>query len=211
MRVWLALGLLLGACAAPPKEPAPALSEPAPEPAQAPSAQPATPPDVKDASTDAAAALSPATPDAASAEAAWQERPFDDLTDAGRPRGRDVQVVIEVANQGPYRPLVLRIPETGLRREIYDDRVSRPGCYKQQRHDEKNAIFLDCGGIDGHVMLRAYQVGDELVIETQGRGDVRPTLDGRHAFALPKGRRVKLVTRVPDRVAPLPSTHSSGP
>jgi hypothetical protein len=209
MRAGLALGLVLGACAAPPKEPAPALSEPAPEPA--PSAEPATPPVVNDASADAAAALSRAEPDAASAEPAWHQRPFDDLSDAGRPGGRDVQVLIEIGIQGPYRPLVLRIPETGLRREIYDDRVSRPGCYKQQRHDEKNAIFMDCGGLDGHVMLRAYQVGDELVIETHGRGDVRPTLHGRHAFALPKGRRVKLVTRVPTMAGPLPGTFSSGP
>lgn len=178
--------------------PAPA-TEPAPAPSSA-SQDPVAEP--------GAGAVADAEP--APSEVAWLRKPFDDLP-AADASGRAVAVIIELAVEGDHRPLVLRIPEIGVRQEIYDDRASTPGCSDQRRDAEKNAIFLGCSGIDGGVSLRAYQQGDALVVETHGIGDVRPSLDGRHTFPLPKGRRLKLVARVPNQRAPLPGVMSSGP
>jgi hypothetical protein len=211
-RAGVALAFVAWACAASPPEPAPAPT-PVPEtqPVAAPSPavpEPTAAPDAgraADAEPDAVAAR-PAAP----AEPAWLRKPFDDLP-ASDARGRAVAVIIEIAVQGGNRPLVLRIPETGVRQEIYDDRASTPGCRDQRRDADRNAIFLGCSGIDGGVTLRAYQRGDELVVETHGYGDVRPSLDGRHTFPLPKGRRLKLVARVPNQMTSLPGVMSSGP
>jgi hypothetical protein len=210
IRAHAALAFVACACAASPHEPAPA---PAPEtePGAAPS--PTTP---EPTPAPVAGPVADAEPDAvpprhaAPAEPAWLRKPFDDLP-ASDASGRAVAVIIEIAVQGGNRPLVLRIPETGVRQEIYDDRASTPGCSDQRRDAAKNALFLGCSGIDGGVALRAYQHGDELVVETHGDGDVRPSLDGRHTFPLPKGRRLKLVTRVPSQRTSLPGVMSSGP
>ena len=156
-----------------------------------------------------AAAPLPITSAASSQGASWVDAPFDGLPEATR-TGRDVSVVFEVAAEhrrelgGLSSVLRLRIPDTKVAQELFDDHVSRPAC--QERQDaSRGAVFLRCSGADGAVSARAYQDGEDLVLDVVGNGDVRPTIEGQRRFKLPHGTRVRYVMRLTTTLGPNPS------
>ena len=158
-----------------------------------------------DASVRADAAIENAPP-------AWLADPFSELPPAPPHRGT-VEVIFEVASvyrasqRAHTSPLRLRIPATGLSREIYDDYVVRPAC-TARADSVKAALFVNCFSPDGQITLRAYQVDSELVIEVRGAGDVPPSLPAFTRFKLPKDSGLRFRTQLSPNVARNPS---SGP
>lgn len=159
-----------------------------------------------DAGGDAPPAWAPKPP------LAWLQDPFGDLPPAAKQK-QTVEVIFEVAKV--YRPthrvstspFRLRIPKTRLSKEIYDDYVAQPSC-TSQRDQQKNAIAVQCWSPDGRVKLRAYQVGDELVVEVEGEGDARPSLPSPSRFKLPVDSSVVFRTQLSTKIQLNPS---SGP
>ena len=122
---------------------------------------------------------------------------------------RPVTVIFEVVH-GATSPLRLRIPSTGIVQTLFDDHVASPAC--SVRHDENtNALSLQCAAADGGLDLRAYQAGDELVLDIRSLGDVLPDLVGEHRFPLPAGSRVSFEAKLPTSLRPNPGTGVSGP
>lgn len=143
---------------------------------------------------------------------AWSAHPFEGLPEE-RVTGKELVVRIEVVRRytkgakGMTSPLVLSIPALGKQQSIFDDYVAAPHCQVTST-PTRGAVFVDCMGMDGAVMLRAFQERDELVVEVVGRGDAPP--ESFHPrFALPKGSRIRFITRFPKPTQPASS--SDGP
>lgn len=222
-RVVLA-AIMCSACAQPKSEP------PRAERAAAPAATPATaaaavpsPSSTATSTATGRASVADATPAPAPlptaglvpAKPEWIEAPFDGLPERAA-GGREVTVIFEVVSQyrreleGRSSPLRLRIPESGVTQEIFDDRVVRPACDDKQDRG-RGALLVRCNGIDGSVTVRAHQQGDELVLDVHGVGDAPPSLRGpQHRFKLPHGTRVRYTTSLPATRTRNPGSGESG-
>jgi hypothetical protein len=169
-------------------------------------------PDAGEDSAQDAAASQPDATVVVPGVPAWSTHPFAGLPEE-RVTGREIVVRIEVVRRytkGAKRmtsPLVLSIPALGKQQSIFDDYVATPRC-KVTASPTRGAVFVDCMGMDGAVMLRAFQERDELVVEVVGRGDAPPE-SFNPRFALPAGSRVRFVTRFPKPAQP--TTTSDGP
>lgn len=90
-------------------------------------------------------------------------------------------------------PLTMTIQRFGKKLTLLDDYVASARC--QVTPDKKHgAVFLDCLAMDRGVWVRAYQKGDELIVDFAVRPD---SAWGSERFKLPHGSRVKYVMHFP--------------